>query len=166
MPRSRERGIKDRIRGRVGGRKKREEKTECKFFWYTRIFTKFPVFWWFCWTNLIVGVQTAARGAVCVFCRSHFEDIWERESRRWFFRRHSREDRAESVTKRFTTFELPAGSVSYLLLFNNLHMFRGYSWEATTLTHLYEQLRDASYFNTNQLAKYATLAQVWNHTNN
>ena len=24
-------------------------------------------------SNLIVGVQTAARGAVCVFCRSHLE---------------------------------------------------------------------------------------------
>jgi len=28
-------------------------------------------------------------------------------------------------------------SVSYLLLFNNLHMCRGYTWGATTLIHLY-----------------------------
>ena len=57
-------------------------------------------------------------------------------------------------------------SVSYLLLFNNLRMCGGYEWGATTLTHLYEQLRDASYFNTKQLNSYVTLVQVWNHTNN
>ena len=37
--------------------------------------------------------------------------------------------------------------VSYLLLFNNLHMCHGYAWGATTLTHLYEQLGHACYFN-------------------
>ena len=56
--------------------------------------------------------------------------------------------------------------VLYLLLFNNLHMCYGYAWGTTTLTHLYEHLRDASYFNTKQLASYVTLIQVWNHTNN
>ncbi|XP_068498257.1 protein MAINTENANCE OF MERISTEMS-like [Phaseolus vulgaris] len=52
-------------------------------------------------------------------------------------------------------------SVSYLLLFNNLRMCGGYAWGATTLTHLYEQLKDASYFNTKQLGSYVTLVQAW-----
>ena len=73
MPRSREREIKGRIRVRVRGEKKDRRKTECKFFLTHTLLVS--SFWWFCWTNLIVGVQTAARGAVCVFCRSHFEDI-------------------------------------------------------------------------------------------
>jgi len=50
--------------------------------------------------------------------------------------------------------------VSYLLLFNNLRMCGGYAWGATRLTHLYEQLRDASYFNTKQFGNYVTLVQV------
>ncbi|XP_068486299.1 protein MAIN-LIKE 2-like [Phaseolus vulgaris] len=52
-------------------------------------------------------------------------------------------------------------SVSYLLLFNNLRMCGGYAWGAAALTHLYEQLRDASYFNTKQLSSYVTLVQAW-----
>ncbi|XP_068492241.1 protein MAIN-LIKE 1-like [Phaseolus vulgaris] len=51
-------------------------------------------------------------------------------------------------------------SILYLLLFNNLHMCHGYAWGAAILTYLYEQLGDASYFNTKQLASYATLVQV------
>ena len=71
MPRSREREIKERIRVRVEGGEKREtKKTECKFFSHILLVSSF---WWFCWTNLIVGVQTAARGAVCVFCKSHLK---------------------------------------------------------------------------------------------
>ncbi|XP_068498557.1 protein MAINTENANCE OF MERISTEMS-like [Phaseolus vulgaris] len=52
-------------------------------------------------------------------------------------------------------------SVSYLLLFNNLRMCDGYAWGAVTLTHLYERLKDASYFNTKQLGNYVTLVQAW-----
>ncbi|XP_068471911.1 protein MAIN-LIKE 1-like [Phaseolus vulgaris] len=52
-------------------------------------------------------------------------------------------------------------SISYLLLFSNLHMCHGYAWGAATLTYLYEHLGDASYFNTKQLASYATLVQAW-----
>ena len=70
MPRSREREIKKRIRGTVKEEKKERRKTECKFFSHTFLVSSF---WWFCWTNLIVGVQTTARGAVCVFCRSHLK---------------------------------------------------------------------------------------------
>ncbi|XP_068487178.1 protein MAIN-LIKE 1-like [Phaseolus vulgaris] len=44
---------------------------------------------------------------------------------------------------------------------SNLHMCHGYAWGAATLTYLYEQLEDASYFNTKQLASYATLVQLW-----
>ena len=74
MPRSREREIKGRIRGRVReGRKKIEKKNRVQvFLTHTLLVSSF---WWFCWTNLIVGVQTAARGAVYVFCRSHSEVI-------------------------------------------------------------------------------------------
>ena len=122
MPRSRERGIKDRIRGRVGGEKKDRGKNRVQVFLIHTFLTKFPVFWWFCWTNLIVGVQTAARGVVCVFCRSHFEDIWEREFRRWFFRRHSREDRAESVTKRSTHVQV-AGRIKNRLKIKRTDLF-------------------------------------------
>jgi len=50
-------------------------------------------------------------------------------------------------------------SVSYVS-FSNLHMCHGYAWGAATLTYLYEQLGDASYFNTKQLTSYATLVQV------
>ena len=65
MPRSRERDIKERIRVRV-----REEKNREQEFSHTLlVFSSLVVLW----TNLIVGVQTAARGAVCVFCRSHLE---------------------------------------------------------------------------------------------
>ena len=73
MPRNREREIKGRIRVRVKGEKKKRDrqKTECKFFLTHTLLVS--SFWWFCWTNLIVGVQTAARGAVCVFCRSRLE---------------------------------------------------------------------------------------------
>ena len=71
MPRSREREIRGRIRVRVRGEKKDRRKTECKFFLTHTLLVS--SFWWFCWTNLIVGVQTAARGAVCVFCRSHLK---------------------------------------------------------------------------------------------
>jgi len=39
-------------------------------------------------------------------------------------------------------------------------MCGGYAWGAAALTHLYEQLRDASYFNTKQLGSYVTLVQV------
>jgi len=41
-------------------------------------------------------------------------------------------------------------SVSYLLLFKNLC-----TWGVVVLTHLYEQLEDACYFNTKQLGIYA-----------
>jgi len=51
-------------------------------------------------------------------------------------------------------------SISYLLLFSNLYMCHEYAWGAATLTYLYEQLGDASYFNMKQLASYATLVQV------
>jgi len=54
-------------------------------------------------------------------------------------------------------------SISYLLLFNNLRMCGGYTRGAVTLIHLYEQLRNACYFNTKQLGNYATLVQVSNH---
>ena len=36
-------------------------------------------------------------------------------------------------------------------------MCGGYAWGAATLTHLYEQLKDASYFNTKQLGSYVHL---------
>ena len=78
MPRSREREIKERIGVRVERRrkkrrrKKRDEKQSARvFLTHTLLVSSF---WWFCWTNLIVGVQTAARGAVCVL-QVTFEDI-------------------------------------------------------------------------------------------
>ncbi|XP_068484433.1 protein MAINTENANCE OF MERISTEMS-like [Phaseolus vulgaris] len=40
-------------------------------------------------------------------------------------------------------------------------MCHGYAWGAAILTYLYEQLGDASYFNTKQLVSYATLIQAW-----
>ena len=46
------------------------EKKESKSFSHTLlVFSSLVVLW----TNLIVGVQTAARGAICVFCRSRLE---------------------------------------------------------------------------------------------
>ena len=46
------------------------KKIESKSFSHTLlVFSSLVVLW----TNLIVGVQTAARGAVCVFCRSRLE---------------------------------------------------------------------------------------------
>ena len=66
MPRSREREIKERIRVRV---EKKEKNRVQEFFTHTTSFLILVVLW----TNLIVGVQTAARGAVCVFCRSRLE---------------------------------------------------------------------------------------------
>ena len=48
----------------------RGEKKESKSFSHTLlVFSSLVVLW----TNLIVGVQTTARGAVCVFCRSRLE---------------------------------------------------------------------------------------------
>ena len=58
---------KNRMRVRV---KHRYEKIESKSFTHTLlVFSSLMVLW----TNLIVRVQTAARGAVCVFCRSRSE---------------------------------------------------------------------------------------------
>ena len=44
--------------------------------------------------------------------------------------------------------------------YSAIYICHGYAWGATTLTYLYEQLGDASYFNTKQMGSYATLLQV------
>ena len=65
MRRSRERDIKWNQGEIEGG-----TKIETKSFSHTLlVFSSLVVLW----TNLIVGVQTAARGVVCVFCRSRLE---------------------------------------------------------------------------------------------
>jgi len=52
-------------------------------------------------------------------------------------------------------------SVCYMGLFIDLRHTGRYSWAAAALTHMYEQLGEASYANTKQLAGYATLLQAW-----
>jgi len=49
--------------------------------------------------------------------------------------------------------------VIYLEFFADLRLTEGYSWAATALTHMYEQLGDCSYAKSRQLASYATLLQ-------
>jgi len=52
-------------------------------------------------------------------------------------------------------------SVSYLLLFRDLVTCGGYAWGVATLVHIYEQLGDACFAYTKQLAGYPTLLQVY-----
>ena len=60
---------------------------------------------------MIVGVQTAARGAVCVFCRSHFEDTGERESSEGDSSGGTVAKAGQKVLRSDSpTFKLPAGS--------------------------------------------------------
>ncbi|XP_027923042.1 protein MAIN-LIKE 2-like [Vigna unguiculata] len=49
----------------------------------------------------------------------------------------------------------------YLELFRNLSTCRTYGWGVAALVHLYEQLGDASFANTKQLAGYLPLLQAW-----
>ena len=52
-------------------------------------------------------------------------------------------------------------SVSYLLLFRDLAPCGGYAWGVAALVHMYEQLGDACFAYTIQLAGYPTLLQVY-----
>ncbi|XP_027931987.1 protein MAIN-LIKE 1-like [Vigna unguiculata] len=49
----------------------------------------------------------------------------------------------------------------YLELFRDLSTCRTYGWGVAALVHLYEQLGDASFANTKQLAGYLPLLQAW-----
>ncbi|KAJ1421657.1 Phosphatidylinositol-specific phospholipase C, X domain [Sesbania bispinosa] len=51
--------------------------------------------------------------------------------------------------------------VSYLELFRDLHMVGTFAWGASALAFLYENLKDASFHNTRQIAGYLTLLQAW-----
>ncbi|KAJ1416287.1 Aminotransferase-like, plant mobile domain [Sesbania bispinosa] len=51
--------------------------------------------------------------------------------------------------------------VTYLELFRDFRMVDKISWGATALAYLYEQLKDASFHNTRQLAGYTILLQAW-----
>ncbi|KAJ1376305.1 Phosphatidylinositol-specific phospholipase C, X domain [Sesbania bispinosa] len=50
--------------------------------------------------------------------------------------------------------------VSYLDLFKDLHMVGTFAWGAAALAFLYENLKDASFHNTRQIAGYLTLLQA------
>ena len=54
-----------------GGIKENQSEIQREFFLHTLLHNFFYLV--VLWSNLIVGVQTAARGAVCVFCRSRLE---------------------------------------------------------------------------------------------
>ncbi|KAJ1387865.1 Aminotransferase-like, plant mobile domain [Sesbania bispinosa] len=51
--------------------------------------------------------------------------------------------------------------VGYLELFRDLDMVGTFAWGAAALAFLYENLKDASFYNTRQIAGYMTLLQVW-----
>ncbi|KAJ1395526.1 Aminotransferase-like, plant mobile domain [Sesbania bispinosa] len=51
--------------------------------------------------------------------------------------------------------------VSYLEVFRDLHMVGTFAWGAAALSFLYENLKDASFHNTRQIAGYLTLSQAW-----
>ena len=57
--------------GTGGGIKGESGRNTHTLFFYTHYYTVWLLV--VLWPNLIVGVQTAARGAVCVFCRSRLE---------------------------------------------------------------------------------------------
>ncbi|KAJ1395401.1 Aminotransferase-like, plant mobile domain [Sesbania bispinosa] len=50
--------------------------------------------------------------------------------------------------------------VGYLGLFRDLDMVGTFAWGATALAFLYENLKDASFYNTRQIAGYMTLLQL------